>query len=198
MSDEDTALSWSGDIHEVLEDVLHNCNELQKEHKSKYQIQKKRLSYFRIPVITLSSINSVFSVGLSNFISQEKVSVINCVLSLIVGIVGAIELFLGINRKQEQALMSYHGYKLLSTKISTELKISPVNRKMEGMDFLTEVMDEYRKLFETSNVLRKSLHDKLIEIRKAPHVLKHKPIKVFKNPLNGDIELDVNEKKSNV
>jgi len=172
MNDDDsTADTWTDDIHDVLKDLLHNCDELQKHHKMKYLIQKKRLSYFRIPIILLSSINSVFSVGLNSFISQENTSVVNCFLSLLCGAIGAVELFLQINRKLAQALISYPGYKLLSIKISAELKLNPTNRKLEGTDFLTSVVEEYRKLFESSNVIRDKLNDKLIQFR--PTVVKN-------------------------
>jgi hypothetical protein len=176
MSDDEsdnTAHTWTEDIHDVLKDLLHNSDELQKHHKTKYLIQKKRLSFFRIPIILLSSCNSVFSVGLVSYIGQQNTSVVNCLLSLICGAIGAVELFLQINRKLEQALISYHGYKLLSIKISAELKLNPHNRKLEGSDFLTEVLEEYRKLFESSNVIRDKLNDKLIQLDKRPTIIKN-------------------------
>ena len=173
MSDGDsTADTWSSDIECLLKDLLHNCDILQHFHKTKYLINKKRLSYFRIPTILLSSINSVFSVGLTVYISQEKTSIINCLLSFLCGAIGAVELFLQINKKLEQSILSYQGYKLLSIKISSELKLNPSNRKLEGTDFLMEVLDEYRNLFEKSNVLRDKLNDNLIKMDK-PYVVKN-------------------------
>jgi hypothetical protein len=169
---EDTTHTWTNDIHDILKDLLHNCNELQIHHKTKYLINKKRLSYFRIPTILLSSINSVFSVGLTVYISQEKTSIINCLLSFLCGAIGAVELFLQINKKLEQSILSYQGYKLLSIKISAELKLNPSNRKLEGTDFLMEVLDEYRNLFQKSNVLRDKLNDKLIKMD-TPYVVKN-------------------------
>lgn len=175
MSDDSTttADTWSQDIELILKDLLHNSDELQKFHKTKYLINKKRLSYFRIPIILLSSLNSVFSVGLSSFISQENTSLINCLLSLICGSIGAVELFLQVNKKLEQSIISYHGYKLLSIKISTELKLNPSNRKLEGTDFLNEVIEEYKNLFEKSNIIRSKLNDKLIHIIDRPMVVRN-------------------------
>jgi hypothetical protein len=176
MSDDEsdnTAHTWTDDIHLLLKDLLYNCDELQKHHKTKYLIQKKRLSYFRIPIILLSSCNSVFSVGLVSYIGQQNTSVVNCLLSLICGAIGAVELFLQINRKLEQALLSYHSYKLLSIKISAELKLSPHNRKLEGTDFLTSVVEEYKKIFEGSNVVRDKLNDRLIQLDRPPSVIKN-------------------------
>jgi hypothetical protein len=105
----------------------------------------------------------VFSLGLVGYIGQESTSLVNCIISLLVGIIGAIELFLQVNKKLEQAILSYQGYKLLSIKISTELKLNPSNRKLDGNDFLNEVMEEYKSLFEKSNIIRPKLNDKLIQ-----------------------------------
>lgn len=168
----DTAHTWSEDIHGILRDILHNCDSLQTFHKQKYLINKKRLSYFRIPIILLSSLNSVFSLGLVGYIGQKNTSLVNCLLSLACGSIGAVELFLQINKKLEQAIISYHGYKLLSIKISAELKLNPSNRKLEGTDFLNEIMEEYRSLFEKSNIIRDKLNDKLIHLAK-PVIVKN-------------------------
>jgi hypothetical protein len=168
----DTAHTWTDDIHGILKDLLHNCDELQKHHKKKYLVNKKRLSYFRIPIILLSSLNSVFSLGLVSYIGQENTSLVNCLLSLACGSIGAVELFLQINKKLEQAILSYHGYKLLSIKISSEIKLNPSNRKLEGTDFLNEVMEEYKNLFEKSNIIREKLNDRLIHLNK-PVVIKN-------------------------
>jgi hypothetical protein len=174
MSDDSTstAETWSSDIESLLKDLLHNCDTLQHFHKQKYLVNKKRLSYFRIPTILLSSLNSVFSLGLTAYISQENTSLVNCILSLVCGMIGAVELFLQINKKLEQAILSYQGYKLLSVKISAELKLNPTNRKLEGTDFLNEVMDEYKNLFEKSNIIRDKLNDKLIKMDK-PSVIRN-------------------------
>ena len=59
------------------------------------------LKYFKIPVIILSSINSVIAIGLSTFIIQTLVSVITCIISLISAMLGSIELYLGIQKTME-------------------------------------------------------------------------------------------------
>jgi hypothetical protein len=47
-------------------------------------------------------------------------------------------------------------------KVSTQLILSPEHRAEEGQAFLTEVMNEYRNLFESSNVLSKGFADRLL------------------------------------
>ena len=164
MSDDDSTLaSWTEDINKILQSLQDNTDQYQKFHKEKYIKYKSRLIIFRIPVIVLSSVNSVLSVGLSNYISQETTSVINCLMSLTCATISAVELFLGINKKMEQSLMSYHGYKLLSIKLATQLRMEASNRTEDGHEFLTEVLTEYKNLFEGSNVLSKSFPDRLLK-----------------------------------
>jgi hypothetical protein len=164
MSDDGSTLaSWTEDINKILQSLQDNTDQYQKFHKEKYIRYKSTLIIFRIPVIVLSSVNSVLSVGLSNYIQQETTSVINCLMSLTCATISAVELFLGINKKMEQSLMSYHGYKLLSIKLATQLRLDVQNRTEDGHEFLTEVLTEYKNLFESSNVLSKSFNDKLLK-----------------------------------
>jgi hypothetical protein len=163
MSDDGSTLaSWTEDINIILKSLQENTDQYQKFHKEKYRAYKARLILFRIPVIVLSSVNSVLSVGLSAYVAQDTTSVINCLMSLMCATISAVELFLGINKKMEQALMSYHGYKLLSIKLSAQLILTPEHRAEDGHEFLIGIMNEYRNLFESSNVLSKGFPDRLL------------------------------------
>ena len=70
--DSDTTIeSWSRDIEIILDNLLENINTLQAEHKKLYIQLQAKLIWFRIPLILLSSLNSVFSVGLSDYVDQR-------------------------------------------------------------------------------------------------------------------------------
>jgi len=105
----------------------------------------------------------VFSVGLTTYVPQTTTSVINCLISLGCACVSAIELFIGINKSMETSLFAYHGYKLLTVKISTCLKLSRANRELEGVPFLKEVINDYNKLLEQSLVISPYLDDILVK-----------------------------------
>ncbi len=64
---------WSTDIENVLDKLRLNCILRTKYHKSSYFMLKARLKYFKIPVIVLSGLSSVFNVALYNLVSQEVV-----------------------------------------------------------------------------------------------------------------------------
>ena len=180
MSDDSTLSSWTEDINVILKSLQDNTDQYQKFHKEKYRAYKARLVVFRIPVILLSSLNSVLSVGMSSWVSQEITSVINCLLSLFCATISAVELFLGINKKMEQSLMSYHGYKLLNIKLSTQLLLKPENRTEDGHEFLLSVMNEYKNLFESSNVLSRSFNDRLL--RPVPVIDQMNPLLPIVSP----------------
>lgn len=160
-SEDSTEMSWTQDIETVLRNINDNSDRLQEEHRKLYLNYKSQLYYYRIPIILFSSINSVFSVGLARYVPQTTTSVVNCLISLGCACISAVELFVGVNKSIETSLMTYHGYKLLSIKISTCLKLSRNNRELEGVPFLKEVIGEYNKLLEQSIVITDYLEDVL-------------------------------------
>jgi hypothetical protein len=174
-----TASSWSDDIELVLRNILNNSNVLSALHKTNYIQYNARLKYYKIPVIILSAINSVISVGLSQFIKQDVVSVMTCLLSLICGCISSIELFMNINKNQEIELDAYRGFTALSVKLSSTLKLERENRDAHGIQFLTTVISEYNRLFENSLVLLSDIDDKLINLNNCKSKVNYNPLTVF-------------------
>jgi hypothetical protein len=93
----------------------------------------------------------VFSVGLNAYITQEIVSVITCLLSLIVSCIGSVELYLGLQKKSDNELISYRSFYTLALRINTTLDLEVDNRNQEGEPFLSEILAEYRALFDSAN-----------------------------------------------
>lgn len=161
-----TIENWSTDIEQILEDIRHNSEILAKHHKQSYIGLQAQLIYFRVPLIILSALNSVFSVGLGVYIDQQTVSTTNCLISLICACISSVELFLQIQKKLELELSSYHGYYLLGTKVSAELKLERTHREVDGLNFLHSTVSEYNNLFEQSCVDVRDIDDKLVVISK--------------------------------
>ena len=159
-----TIETWSKDIETILDNLLENINILQAEHKKLYIQLQAKLIWFRIPLILLSSLNSVFSVGLNTYVDQSLVSTINCLISLICACISSVELFLNIHKSMESSFSSYQSYQILGIKISTCLKLERDHRDKNSIGFLNEVISEYRNLFEQSLVLITDLDDKLLNI----------------------------------
>jgi hypothetical protein len=170
-SDDSSEESWTEDIELILKNINNNADYLQEEHRKVYLHMKCQLYYYRIPIIIFSSLNSVFSVGLSLYIPQQTTSAINCLISLLCACISAVELFIGINKSLDSSLASYHGYKLLTIKISACLKLARLNRETHGIPFLKEVLMEYSTLLEQSIVIMPFLEDTLVKIDNIPNPL---------------------------
>ena len=155
---------WTFDIEIILEKIRINSVILAREHKRQYFHLKHILQYFRLPVIILSGVNSIISVGLQAYVSQSIISVSNCLLSLSCSIIGSIELYLGIQKQMENELISNKDYYLLSIEIYKILSLSPQNRPIKAKEFLEEKYTKYVNLIDKSNLLVKRLEDKLSPI----------------------------------
>ena len=156
---------WSDDIEALLKDMEYNAGILSQIHKTNYLALHEYIKYFKLPIIVLSSVNSIFSVGLSTYLDQSLVSSINCLISLICGIITSIELYLGLQKKIENELLSYRDYYLLSIKINNCLKLKREHRsEPNGQLFLTDITNEYTGLFESSEIHSQNFRDRLISI----------------------------------
>ena len=175
---ETTVDHWSTDVEKVLYDIRANSEVLSNHHKAAYMLLQERLVYFRIPLIVLSAVNSVFSVGLNMYLIQATVSTINCLVSLLCACISSVELFLQIQKKMEVELSSYHGYYLLGTRISATLKLNREHREVEGITFLNQAIAEYNNLFAQSNVNVSAIDDQLVSIIN-PHI----PLKITASPM---------------
>ena len=153
---------WTPDIETILENVLENCSLISEHHKKEYNNLQERLKYFKVPVIVISAMNSVFSFALLAWLSQTTTTSINCFLSLICSIISSIELYLNIAKRSDIELTSYKNYYILSVKINAVLKLNKENRSQEPKLFLSEILNEYNSLFNESNVNGLGPMDKLL------------------------------------
>ena len=153
---------WTPDIETILKNVLENCSLISEHHKKEYNDLQERLKYFKVPVIVISAINSVFSFALLAWFSQTTTTSINCFLSLICSIISSIELYLNIAKRSDIELTSYKNYYILSVKINAVLKLNKENRTQDPKTFLSEILNEYNSLFNESNVNGLGQMDKLL------------------------------------
>jgi len=147
-------MDWTEDIEHVLFSIQSNCEILNSEHKRIYFEQKESLKYFRIPIIVLSGINSVVSVGLNPYVMQDIVSVTTCLLALICSIIGSVELFLSVQKSMENALLAQRDFYLLGIDIQKTLLLDRLHRPIPAKDYLQEQYSLYCKLVEASNVIQ--------------------------------------------
>jgi hypothetical protein len=156
---------WSDDIEITLRNISCNAGLICEHHRERYEILMNQLKFYKIPIIVISGINSIFSVGLSAYIQQNIVSTLTCLLSLFVSIISSIELYLSIQKKSEQELLTYKSFYLLSVKINTMLSLEREHRQQDGDTFLTQVLGEYESLFQNAIANGLGDEDKLVKLR---------------------------------
>jgi len=152
---------WTQDKEGVLECIRQNSVLMSNYHKKRFLYYKDQLKYYRIPVIVISGINSVVSVGMTAYIEQGIISGITCLLSLICSMIGSIELFLNISAGMEQELNSSKDFYLLSVDIFKVLSLTSDNRTPNASQYLEEKYSCYTKLIESSQVVNRKLRDSL-------------------------------------
>lgn len=177
-------MSWTGDIEQILDSVRENSVWLSQHHKKKYFYYKNVSDYFRIPTIVVSSIASVASVGLTNYVSQENISGIVCLLSLSVGIINSIELYLRIQDNLENELNTSKAYYALSIDLHKLLNLSQVNREGDPKEVLEEFYKRYEDLVQESNLLSSSYPDKLNKVPKIRSIFSPRERKTIKSNIS--------------
>jgi len=163
-SDETDDQDWSADVEDILERIHDNSNVMSKYHKRNYLSLKGTLVYFRIPLIILGGLNSVFAVGMTRYIEQPIVSLHNCLLSLVCAIITSVELFLGIQSGMEKELISQREYYLMAVDIQSVLSLERHHRSVNGKRYLDKILSDYNKLFSDSEVITTTLQDKLVVV----------------------------------
>jgi hypothetical protein len=102
-------------------------------------------------------------------------------MSLVTGLIGSIELFLQVQKKMESDLLYSRDFYLLAIDIYKVLSLEPKNRHGDGISYLDEKFNVYRKMVENSNILDKAIMDQLAPI----------DIKSLKNPVNRTTAMSV-------
>lgn len=159
-------MDWTEDIEGILEKIRLNSLVLSAKHKTHYIYLRHLLRLFKVPVIILSAINSFVAIGLQPYAPQGAISITNCILAMTIGVIGSIELYIGIQSAMETELISSKDFYILSIDIYKTLSLSAEHRGVNGKQYLDEKYSNYTKLVESSNILNKELTDQLAPINK--------------------------------
>lgn len=166
------ACSWTPDIVKMLENLLLNSNNFKENQRKHVFLLSWQLNFFKLPLIILSALNSVFSIGLNAFIEQQTVSVLNCLISLLITVIGSVELYLAIQKKLETRLQSFHHFETLCNKIAATLRLDAGNRAGTGPAFLQEVLNDYKAGLDAVLLNKTPWADFLLEgAQKVPRVI---------------------------
>lgn len=182
----DISESWSEDICLVLENIRINSVTFSQFHKNRYFFYKSLIKYFRLPSIILSAVGSVSAVGLQAYIEQQHISAITCGLSLVVGVINSIELFLKINETIESELSNSKDFYTLAIDIKKTLDLDAVNRGVMGSKYLDAKYSTFTKLVENGNLINNKVLDVLTKIPKKEQIKQMQEIQHFSNKFCDD------------
>jgi len=171
--------NFSQDIEGVLENIRLNSVLLTEYHRKEFLLLNSSIKYYRIPVLLLSSIASVWSLSGTTFLDQKIVSLVSCMLGLIAGTITSLELFQKIDERMKLSEDLSHKFYILSADIYKTLALRDENRCVLGKDYLLETFSEYLKLIEKSNILRKRIKDQLMPL----------PITCIERNMSGNLSL---------
>ena len=145
-----------------LENIEKNSANLAELNRRNYINLSTHIKYFKIPIIFFSSANSIFSVSLNSYMTQPSVSLLTCLISFLVSLISSIELYLGINKRLDNALLCYRNFYTLSIKIKQSLLLDTYKE-----EFLQQCTEEYKTYFQDSEVTNYIFKDTLI----SPHYI---------------------------
>ena len=155
-------MNWSEDYENILESLRLNAVYMSRSHKKKYFRFKQMSNYFRVPTIILSALASVASVGLQAYISQQHISGITCLVTMIIGILNSIELYLKLQEAIELELDKSKKWYELASGIYKVLNLHPDHREGLPHDVLKQFYNEYILLFQESSLSAVNYSDKLL------------------------------------
>lgn len=154
--------NWTDEIEEICDKLRINCVNLSEYHRKRYYHFKSYGKWFRLPMIVLASVNSTASVGLQPVLDQQIISGITCLIGMIMGIIGSLELYLGIQTSMEMELKHSKDYYTLAIHIFKTLSLYRENRLEDGKEYLNEKYSQYIKFCESSNLLDRKMKNDLL------------------------------------
>jgi len=154
--------NWSDEIEEICEKLRVNCVNLSEYHRKRFYHFKAYGKWFRLPLIVLASINSTASVGLQPVLDQQIISGITCLIGMVMGIIGSLELYLGIQNAMELELKQSKEFYTLAIHLYKTLSLRRNNRLEDGKEYLNEKYSLYIKLCESSNLLDRRMKSDLL------------------------------------
>ena len=152
---------WTDDINTCLENIRINSVNNAEYFRKQHLYWKDFAKYFRFPMIILSAVNATTSVGLQPYMEQGHISLLNCCLSMLMGIITSFELYLAVSSNIEKSLNASQHFYLLSIDIYKTLSLMPANRGCEGLTYLADKYAEYCKIRESSNLPKRKMRDAL-------------------------------------
>ncbi len=124
----------------------------------------KRISErFKAPTIVLSGIATFFNFGLQSYLPQQEISIVCTCITFVTGLLGTIELWLGLPKKMEKELVLSKALYMLYMDITKVLCLDRDLRKESPEDFYEKKFEMFRQIIENSDIMPGDLFNKIPE-----------------------------------
>jgi hypothetical protein len=157
-------MNWTQDYENILESLRLNSVYMSRSHKKKYFAFKRMSNWFRVPTIVLSAFASVIAVGSEPYLKQQNISGITCLVSMIVGILNSIELYLKLQEAIESELDKSKQWYALAAEIYKVTGLEAVHRDNDPAKLLNGFYDKYMELFHESSLNGIHYGDRLLNV----------------------------------
>jgi hypothetical protein len=175
-------LQWEA-AETILERIKHSCYRSHILYKQRYLASRERLTYFDVPIIVFSSVNSVLIAGGRNFINGDVIEITTCMLALATGIIQALRTFFKVDENRENCLTTYKDLFRLFCEVSIVLDQPRQTRGVDPQKFMADKSSEYKEIMNRAIVL---------EYKKA----ERDPIYHDRHPWQRDFDMNVQEAES--
>lgn len=138
----------------ILERVKHSCFGMHLLYRTEFLRLRGRMSYYDVPIIVFSSINSVLIAGGKDFIPADILQIVTCLLAVITGIIQALKNFFKIDENRENCLSTFKDLMKLFCEISFILDQPRHTRGVEPRKFAQDKGNEYQTIMSKALILK--------------------------------------------
>ena len=154
---------YTNDVDTLLEKIRVNCVLFSKAHKQRYLALEQSLKYYKLPIIVISGVSSLVSVGQA-YMPQYYITILNSIFGLSCSVICSIELYLGISVQLAKAATLTKEFYELSIEIYKVLSMDNCNRTESPMTFLESVFGRYSSLYSNKDIVGFHIQDQLIPL----------------------------------
>lgn len=161
---------WTSDYEHLLESLRLNSVHMSRTHKRLYFRYRQMSNMFRVPTIVLSAVASVSSVGLQHYMTQQNISGMTCLISLIIGVMNSVELYLKLQESIEMELEKSKKWYQLASNIYKVIALDRCHRPPNPAVVIDQFYIDYMALFEESSLSGVYYSDKLLVTKKLKNI----------------------------
>lgn len=155
---------WNEEYEEILISLQKSSFRLSKEYQKSFFRYKKRLHWYRIPIIIISAIGGFLSLSNSGYIPEaynKWISLFVGFSNLLVTIISLIENFKKIETFVNGAYTAHLNFQKLHDEISFIKRIPQNEREENGYETVNKLFAQYENYLSDAPVLSKIIKDDL-------------------------------------